>query len=473
MVKGINVDIDSKAKYIIDILINNGFEGYLVGGCVRDMLIGSMNNSIPNVNDWDICTNAKVEEVIELFKDREGLNVIETGIKHGTVVVMIPDSKIGLDSVEVTGYEITTYRVDGKYSDGRHPDGVKFTSSLTEDLLRRDFTINAMAYNGRDDVVGVENSLLDLENGIIRCVGNPYERMYEDSLRILRAMRFKAKLGYKIEEDTKEAMLYLKDELSNVSEERKITELSKILTGKYREEVLLEYKDILIELIPELDETDGFEQNSNHHVYDVYTHMIKAVGSLEDCEDIAVLLATLLHDIGKPKTYSFNEETKQGHFYGHAEVGAEMIEGILKRLRVPNNTIDDVVQLVKYHDTVCTSKVAIKRMLNKIGVEQFKRLLKVRQADIEAQSDIGKDIKLIEICKTMSLLVDIIEEEAVFKIQDLVLNGRDLIDIGYKTGKSIGHMLEQLLEVVITGEIENNKQELLGYARSKLDSISI
>lgn len=464
----IELKIDRRAEYVIDVLMKHGYDAYVVGGCVRDLLLNKLFNEKAVVHDWDICTNAKPEEVLKIFREGEHLNVIETGLKHGTVTVMVEGNQIGDNVCQAEGFEVTTYRIDGDYSDGRRPDSVEFTSSLQEDLSRRDFTINAMAYNHRDGVVGVDGSIDDMRNKIIRCVGNAQDRFGEDSLRILRAMRFKAKLGYTIEASTSKAMFDLKGNLSAISNERKASELTKILLADYKIDVLFEYKDILFEIIPELKATDGFDQHNKHHVYDVYTHMIKAVEALGDCKDIKVLLAVFLHDIGKPDKYTFNEETRQGHFYEHGIHGAVMAEEILKRLKFSNDVVNDVFNLIKYHDNVTRHKPAIKRMLNRVGQEQFSRLLKIQRADLAAHSDLTKASRT-ELLDNIELMFnEVIEQAQAFSLKDLKVKGGDLIAIGYKPGKELGGVLNNLLDLVINDTILNERQALLDYAKKQL-----
>lgn len=350
------ISIPRGAKDVLTILELNGFDSYIVGGCVRDSLLGL------KPHDWDICTNAKPGEVLEAFESR-GTKTIKTGIKHGTVAVYF-------DKTEEL-YEVTTFRIDGDYSDNRHPDSVSFTDSLREDLSRRDFTINAMAYNDSTGLVDPFGGEKALQGKVISCVGNPADRFGEDALRILRALRFASVYGFQIDGKTEEAIRNLAPNLSNISPERINAELCKLLCGRGVLDVLLNYPDVITAIIPELGPCVGFEQNNPYHQYNVYDHISHAVANY-DGSDVSIKIALLLHDVGKPQCYT--EDKHGGHFYGHGIPSHDIAGTVTKRLRFD-------------HDAVIEpTPKTVRRWLNKIGEERFRQLLCVRMADIRAHA---------------------------------------------------------------------------------------
>ncbi|WP_312092940.1 CCA tRNA nucleotidyltransferase [Aminipila sp.] len=439
----INLPID--AEKIIKRLEAEGHEAYAVGGCIRDSLLGEQPQ------DWDICTSAQPEEVMVCFKDYP---VIATGIKHGTVTVRLNHRS----------YEVTTYRKDGVYLDNRRPESVAFVSSLKEDAARRDFTINAMAYNSAKGLVDYYQGCSDLKAGIIRCVGNADERFREDALRIIRAMRFASVLGFVIEKDTALSMHRNKELLNRVSRERINVELCKLLRGKGIKHILREYKDILAVIMPELTPMFGFQQNNPHHKYDVWEHTVIAVDS--SINETIIRLALLLHDIGKPECYTC-DSNGIGHFYSHGEFGAEMVRKILKNLKFDNLTVNNVCQLVKYHDAdINESNQFIKKWLNKIGDSQFDRLLQVKYADVMGQSDYQREKKLKKLENIEKMKQQVFQESQCYSLKDLAVNGRDLIEIGIQDGKKIGEILEWLLEQVIENRLENKRGDLIKAAKS-------
>lgn len=430
------------AAFIIDPLQENGFEAYVVGGCVRDRLLGR----VPK--DWDICTSASPQQVIEVFGDKR---VIETGLQHGTVTIVMPD---GL-------YEVTTFRVDGAYSDNRHPDEVKFVKSLEKDLARRDFTINAMAYNDRRGLVDPFGGEKDLADGVIRCVGDAAARFHEDGLRLMRALRFASKYGFRIEDGTAEAIHKCSHLLKNIAVERINTELCRLLCGKSVLQVLLDYPDVITEIIPEMKPCVGFRQNNKYHEYNVYDHIAHAVSNYTG-EDNVVNVTLLLHDIGKPNCYT--EDERGGHFYGHGVVSRDIAEGVLTKLRFDNQTKADVLELVLFHDSVIEpTPKTVRRWLNKIGPEQFYRLLEVRMADILAHSK-GTQASRIERCNALRTIVgDILEQQQCYTVKDLAVNGYDVMQSGVPEGKEVGAALNEILDKVIGGELENERSALLEY----------
>lgn len=442
--------IDKRSLLIIEKLNKAGFEAFVVGGCVRDSLL----NKEPK--DWDICTNAKTDEIMQVFK---GFNIIETGIKHGTVTIM----------VEKEGYEVTTYRIDGEYTDGRHPDEVVFTSSLKEDLARRDFTINALAYNENTGVKDYFQGKEDLEKGIIRCVGNAEERFEEDGLRILRALRFSSVLGFTIEEETKKAIFNKINKLENVSKERINVEITKMLNGSNIEYILREYKEVLAYVVPEIKQMFDFQQYSKYHKYDVWEHTINVV---KNCKEGLIRVAALFHDIGKPETYTFFEG--QGHFYGHAVVSTKIAEETMLGLKFPNAEIEQVRTLIRYHDaTFAPTKKFVLRMLNKMGEESFRLLIELRKADIKGQGKtLEGDDRLDRVAEVEEILNNL-EEDTCFTLKALKINGKDLIEVGYKQGKEIGETLNELLDMVIEGNIENDKEKLLTKVKEKILNVEV
>ena len=442
------INIPDTPKCLMKILLDAGYEAYVVGGCVRDFLLGR----VPH--DWDICTNALPEQMKECFAS---YHVIETGLKHGTLTVM----------VDHVGYEITTYRTDGEYTDHRHPDSVQFVCTLQEDLMRRDFTINAMAADISGKIRDFYDGQFDLEHKWIRCVGDPNKRLTEDPLRILRAMRFESKLGFAIEPQTEMAMRDHRYLLQHISAERINSELCGILMGDCYSTFAC-YPDVLAACIPEVERCIGFKQNNPHHNRNVWDHIAYAVSVAP--KDLYVRLALLYHDIGKPLCYTMDGGV--GHFYGHAAISRDIAEKSLRELRFDNQTVKLVTQLVEAHDrTIEPRKPVIRRCMNKLGEEQFVRLLDVKEADYAAQEQLyGDRLHKDEILQMMQeILMAQKYQEECFTLKDLAINGNDLIQLGYKPGKKIGTVLNQLLEMVIDDKIANDHKQLLIEARSVIN----
>ncbi len=456
MKSNLKIKIPSGANEIIHTLQNNGYEAFLVGGCVRDSILGRP------IHDYDITTSATPDEMMEVFKDKR---IIETGLQHGTITIVIDGE----------GYECTTYRIDGNYSDGRRPDSVTFTRNLKEDLKRRDFTINAMAYNDEVGLIDPFNGMEDIEHYKIRCVGRAEDRFSEDALRILRAIRFASQLGFVVDSDVSLNIHKMYKNLENISTERINSEFCKIaLSSEFYIQIVL-FREVFSLFIPEIKDMFGFQQNNPYHIYDVWNHTVHAVQAYEcDCEpdlnsrDLITSLAVFFHDIGKPHCYQDGEDGIR-HFKGHGRVGADMTNEIMKRLRFDNDTREKVVQLVYYHDaTFEVGKKYVKRWLNKIGEEQFRRLLNVRRADIKAQADINQETRLQKIDNIGYILEEVLQDDECFSLKDLAVNGKDLITIGYKPGKEIGDVLNNLLDSVISGEYINEKEKLLEIAERRL-----
>ena len=436
----IKIKLPTEVEYIIDTLGEKGFEAYAVGGCVRDSILGKQPH------DWDVCTSALSAQVISCFA---GQRVIETGLQHGTVTLMLNEKP----------FEVTTFRVDGEYTDNRRPDEVEFVRELKSDLARRDFTCNAMAYNLQTGLVDYYGGQRDLAAGIIKCVGDANKRFQEDALRIMRALRFAAVLGFSIDDDTAKAMHNNRALLGNIAAERIAAELNKLIMGDNLVELLSAHFPVLAEIIPELGPTVGFEQNNPYHCYDVLTHTLASVDAAP--KDLQVRLTMLFHDIGKPKNYSQSEDGI-GHFYGHAELSSLLAHEILLRLKYDNDMIRAVMQLVLYHDAeIAPRRKHIKRWLNKIGEVSFRQLLEVKRADAMAQSEKYQQGKLGALDAVLPILDEIIAERQCFSLKDLAVNGRDLIAAGVPQGTAIGAILNRLLEMVVDEEAENDRAVLL------------
>lgn len=444
MKEGIRITLPEKAQYIIERMEDAGYEAYVVGGCVRDSVLGR------EPEDWDITTSARPEQVKVLFP-----RTIDTGLQHGTVTVMMGKE----------GFEVTTYRIDGKYEDSRHPSEVIFTSDLKEDLRRRDLTINAMAYSGRAGFVDPFGGMEDLKAGIVRCVGDPEARFGEDALRILRAIRFSAQLGYEIEEKTLCAVGKLAHTLERISEERIQAEFVKLMVSPHPEYLRLAYDNgVTKRFLPEFDRAMQTPQKHPHHCYSVGEHILHALPYVEG--DKVLRLAVLFHDIGKPDVMTVGEDGFT-HFYDHASVGMETAQGILKRLKFDNETIRAVCRLVLYHDygaALDPDMRAVRRAVNKIGEDAFPDLFEVKYADIMAQSDYRKEEKLERLTKWRQFYQEVMEKRQCFSMKNLAVTGSDLIAIGFTPGRTLGETLNTLLETVLEEPERNNREELLAEA---------
>ena len=437
-----------KVKYIIDRITAADFEAYAVGGCVRDSILGR----IPQ--DWDITTSARPEQVKALFP-----RTIDTGLQHGTVTVLL----------EREGFEVTTYRIDGKYEDSRHPTEVIFTPSLEEDLKRRDLTINAMAYNDEKGLVDIYGGLEDIQAQIVRCVGNPLERFEEDALRILRAIRFSAQLGYRIEEKTKDAIRQLAPSLKNISAERIQTELIKLITSPNPDYLRVAFDcGVTKVFLPEFDLAMETEQNHPHHCYSVGEHTLHALTEVEP--DKVLRLAVLFHDIGKPATLT-KDEKEITHFHGHAQVGADITKEVLRRLKFDNDTISGVSKLVFYHDYGNDLKPdmrILRRMVNKIGEDAFPGLFQVKRADILAQSNYLRQEKLVRLQQWQQLYQELREKGQCVSLKTMAVTGSDLIYLGMNPGRELGEVLQKLLELVLEEPENNTREFLLAQAKEML-----
>lgn len=438
------MDMPKNADIAINLLQSAGFEAYAVGGCVRDSLLGK------TPNDWDITTSAKPEDMKSVFAD---FHCIDTGIKHGTVTVVIDGEPL----------EITTFRLDGEYEDNRHPKSVTFTSNLGADLGRRDFTVNAMAYSkmtGTVDLFGGQN---DLKNGIIRCVGDPDRRFNEDALRILRALRFASALDFEIEEKTAQSLLKNRALLGNISEERIAKELLKLVCGKGAKRILTDFAPVLFEILPELQPMYKNSHDNPHHCYDIYEHTLIAVESIDP--EPTLRFAMLLHDCGKPAVKKF-DENGVAHFYGHQRISAEISAQILARLKVSNKFRDEILFLVSNHDRweLYENTEKMPRYLSKFGLDGVLNLLKVMRADVLAQSPEYR-CRLDQIADAEETAKNLAAQKPCLSLSELQINGRTLMDIGIPQGRKLGAVLAQLLDEVIDGVTKNTQEALTTRAR--------
>lgn len=441
-----HISMPRDAEKMIKVLQQNGHEAYIVGGCVRDALLGK------TPHDWDITTSAEPVEVKRLFG-----RTIDTGIQHGTVTVMMGKQ----------GYEVTTYRLDGKYEDHRRPAEVLFTKSLKEDLLRRDFTINAMAYNDREGLVDLYGGMEDLQNRVIRCVGTAEHRFDEDALRILRAVRFAAQLDFTIEENTRRAMEAKREFLREVSAERIQAELTKLLVsdcpGKLMEAYALGVTKVVL---PEFDAMIEVTQENPHHCYNVGAHALAATGCIDN--DPALRWAALLHDIGKLETKQMGADGV-AHFYGHGEKGVPLAKKVLQRLKLDNQTIKRVLRLVEWHDygrDGMVNKSAFKRALNRMGgMDCFPDFAAIRYADTYAQSEYRREEKLAAIRHMEGLYREILNAADCMTVRELKIGGNDLKEMGVAPGRQMGAILNTLLDEVLEEPEKNNKDYLSERAR--------
>ena len=439
MEKTVKIRIPAGAEQILHRLEEKGFEAYVVGGCVRDSLLGR------DPHDWDITTSATPQQVKQIFP-----RTVDTGLKHGTVTVLLDREP----------YEVTTYRIDGEYLDGRHPSGVTFTRSLREDLQRRDFTINAMAYSDSRGLQDCFGGLEDLENGLIRAVGDPMKRFGEDALRIMRAVRFAAQLGYAVEDETRRAMKTLAPTLSRVSAERIAAELEKLLVSPHPEMIRMAWEcGITAVVLPEFDRCMETEQNNPHHCYSVGEHTIHSL--LQARQDRILRLTMLLHDFGKPACKTTDDKGID-HFYGHPEKSAALANQILRRLKYDNDTRKAVVRLVRSHDRkVRLTKPGVRKAVMEIGEDLFPLFLEVKDADLYAQSLYQRQEKVEEMAEIRRLYAQILEAGDCLSLRDLAVSGDDLIAAGMQPGKELGRVLQDMLRDVVDVPAHNDRDYLL------------
>lgn len=465
------IEIPDNVALILNTLEKNGYEGYAVGGCVRDAVLGR------EPEDWDITTSAKPEEVKALFR-----RTIDTGIEHGTVTVMLGED----------GYEVTTYRMDGKYEDHRHPKEVEFTPNLMEDLKRRDFTINAMAYNPKTGIVDKFDGMRDIERRCIRCVGNAEERFAEDALRMLRGVRFAGQLQFEMEAATKRAVRKQAPTLVNVSAERIRTELTKLLVSDGADRLMLAVETGLIAyFLPEFTQMLKTSQNNPHHRFDVGNHSMEAVRQVnrqwkEVCakketgkkQHMALVYAALLHDVAKPDCKT-TDESGIDHFHSHPELGAEKAKSILRRLKFDNDTISMVSRLILFHDRrhencyidgkySTKGKRAMRRLMNRIGVEAMPLLFLLQRADLLSQSSYKQEEKLNQLDAGVCCYQEIMKANDAVTLKDLAIGGKELMALGIQPGPQIGKILHQLLEVVLDDPEKNTVETLTRLAKEGL-----
>ncbi len=425
---------------ILSVLKEHGYEAYAVGGCVRDSVMGI------EPKDWDIASNAVPAVIKGLFP-----RTVDTGLRHGTVTVLF----------EGEAFEVTTFRIDGVYGDNRHPEQVEFTGHLEEDLRRRDFTINAMAWNEERGLVDPFGGIQDIAEGCIRCVGDPAERFCEDALRMLRAVRFAAKLGFTIDPDTKKGIADNSYLIDHISSERIREELTGILTSDHPMEfMLLRDTGLLVRLMPEVEACFNTQQNNPHHIYNVGEHSIRAVAAIE--AEKCLRWAMLLHDIGKAVTRTTDDKGVD-HFYGHAVKSTEMAETILRRLKFDNKSMDKILLLIKYHDReIVPQPSAVSRAANVIGENAFIDLLKVKRADRSAQNSEAMEKGLVDVDLIERVYLELLEQNNCLRLRDLAIDGQDLIRMGFQEGPEIGRVLVALFDRVLEDPALNDREMLLG-----------
>ncbi len=448
------INIPERLSEIISRLENAGHRAYPVGGCVRDSLRGC----IPK--DWDAATSALPEQVKDAMTGT-GFKIIETGIKHGTVTVLARGET----------YEITTFRIDGGYSDNRRPDSVRFVANIEDDLSRRDFTINAIAYDCENDrVIDPFGGAADIEHRLVRCVGEPEKRFREDSLRILRGLRFASVLGFDIEEKTAAAMLSFAPQLKNVSSERIYAELKMILCGDNIETVLREYRGVFACVLPELEPMFDFPQQNPYHCYDVWEHTIHAVSAVPP--DPVLRFAALFHDSGKPACHTremLTDGSRIDHFYNHGAVSAELIENALERLRADNAAKERTKYLVLHHgDMTAPTKKSVRRRLSRIsnefenGREMFDMLTALKLADVSAQAELVRETRKAELREVVKIADEITAERECLSVKDLAVNGNDVMSLGL-SGPAVGRALNAALEAVISEDVNNDRESIIEY----------
>lgn len=437
-----DIYIPENVKKILNALEKSGYEAYIVGGCVRDSILGK------DPRDYDVTTSALPEEVKSCLV---GFNVIETGLKHGTVTVVSGDDYV----------EVTTFRIDGEYLDHRRPESVEYANNLADDLSRRDFTINAMAYNAKIGIVDNYGGQKDLFRQVIRCVGNPCIRFDEDALRIIRALRFASELGFEIDLPTKNAIHEMKNLLLNVAPERLAKEFELLIMGSSPANVLVSFADVFGTLFPEIMPCVGFDQHSRYHIYDVWKHTAVAIeNSVVDRE---VRLALFFHDIAKPKCCVFDEEGS-GHFPGHESESAEMAEMIMRRMNFSSETIKCVTQLIKFHYvTPIDDEKVVKKLLSAVGPQYFFKLTEMMKSDSRAKQSICFErVQILEAMEAKAKLI--LHNKECISISQLDIKGTDIAALGVQ-GSRIGEVLDELLMMHIDEKVRNEKAELISAAK--------
>lgn len=446
--ENVRISLPEQVSGIIGTLRGAGYEAWAVGGCVRDSLLGR------TPDDWDITTSARPEQVKKLFP-----RTVDTGIRHGTVTVLAGR----------TGFEVTTYRVDGEYEDGRHPKEVAFTASLEEDLKRRDFTINAMAYSEEAGLIDLFGGREDMARGLIRCVGDPEERFSEDALRLMRAVRFSAQLGYALEPETRRAVCAMAPSLCRISAERIQTELVKLLCSAYPERIRVCWETgLTAAFFPEFDRMMETPQNNPHHCYTVGEHTVHALEAAPP--DRALRLAVLFHDIGKPQTKSA-DSAGVDHFYGHAEAGARIAGDVLRRLKFDNETRELVIRLVRAHDVkIEPGPKYMRRAMHRLGTDLFPMLFDLKEADLRAQSAYKREEKWEQLAAMRRDYAAVLEAGDCVSLRDLAVNGGDLTAAGLRPGPEMGRLLQKLLELVLEEPSRNTREFLLEEVKKAVEA---
>lgn len=446
-----NIDIPSYVEKVMDKLESSGFEAYIIGGCVRDSIMGR------KPKDFDVTTSAKPEEIKKCFSDPDdGFKIIETGIRHGTVTIVSDGENI----------EVTTFRIDGEYVGHRRPLEVRFANSLTEDLSRRDFTINAMAYNKKIGLIDSFGGQRDLFNRKISCVGKPELRFDEDALRIMRALRFASELNFKITDETAAAVHGMRNLLTTISAERVASEFMLLLMGIAPQKTLTGFSDVIEVIIPEIKHCVGFQQHSKYYNADLWTHMTEAVEYSKPIPEVR--LALILHDVGKPICFSLDDDGG-GHFNNHERISAEMAEAILGRLHFPNNTIQRVTKLIKYHYVIPVNDTkVIRKLLSAVGEKDFFMLIELMKGNNRAKENCFERVRTLEIMQAKA--IEIIEQNQCIRVSDLAVSGSDMVTLGFN-GKEIGAALDELLNAVLDDRVNNTYNELIAYAKKYCNNI--
>lgn len=445
---GREIRVPDDALVVLNRLEEHGHRAYVVGGCVRDSLL----NQPPK--DWDICTSARPEEMEDLFRD---FHVVETGLKHGTLTVVLNH----------VPYEVTTFRTDGAYTDHRHPDEVTFVREVEADLARRDFTVNAMAYNPAEGIIDCFGGQEDIRRRVIRCVGDPAARFGEDALRILRALRFASVYGFAVEEETARAAMDMADDLRHVAAERIRVELAKLICGQSAEDVLRAYVNVIGVVIPEILPMVGFDQRTPHHRYDVWQHTLRTVAAAPVTEVLRWTM--LLHDAGKPAAFTVDERGI-GHAYGHQKISADLAAQVFDRLRMDRATRDRALLLIQHHDIPMAAETRpMLRLLNRFGAEAVGQLIEVQRADQLGKGTVERREVEEQAERLRETLATVLREQNCFRLDQLAVNGRDLAAAGMKPGKEMGAALQGLLEAVMAGRVPNRRDALLQFAGLSAD----
>ena len=441
--KNIKINMPLEVEFALNLLNNNGFDAYIVGGCVRDSILGI------EPTDWDITTSALPPIIMKCF---ENYKIIETGIKHGTVTVIINNMQL----------EITTYRIEGEYTDNRRPDYVGFTNNISLDLERRDFTINAMAYN-KTGIIDLFGGIIDIELQKVKCVGNADIRFSEDGLRILRALRFSSVLGFEIEINTSNSIHKNRKLLKNISAERLSSEFNKLITGVNFKQILTEYSDVISVFIPEINKLSGYDKQNDSCKDDVWKHTLISMSNVTS--DLALRLVMMFLNLGKSKSVA-NDEKNAEFLSGSSKISSDIASNILRRLKYDKSTTELVKTLIFYHDAeIEPTTKNVKRWLNKVGVSVFNELIEVKKADIKFQQCIYEEESLNIFNQIQFIEAEVLRKNQCFNLKNLAVNGRDLIDIGINEGKKIGEILNELLNKVIDEELDNEREKLLNYLK--------